>query len=154
MEFSNRKRTKKIKLIYNLIGVVIITGGLYFFWKKNDPVMYGFLVALGIYIALSFVLGFKYIFFSTEGNKVILRYYPVISFLGRNYSSIEFLKTSMKDYEINKTFPFRNISFTIKTKRGIADYPDVGLNALSKAEINMIREELEKILNHDNSTKH
>lgn len=114
--------------------------------------MYGFLIALGVYIVLSFVFGFKYVFFSTEGNKVILRYYPVISFFGRNYSSIEFLKTSMKDYEINKTFPFRNISFSVKTKRGIADYPDVGLNALTKSEINMIQNELEKILNPDNST--
>ena len=76
----------------------------------------------------------------------MIRYYPVISILKKEYESIEFTHSSLVNFQIEKAMGFADLTIAIKTKRGIAEYPAISLAAMSKAEINQIRSELSEIM--------
>ncbi|MDX9883067.1 MAG: hypothetical protein RBS73_13475 [Prolixibacteraceae bacterium] len=145
MEFSNQVRTKKIKRNFNLAVVVFIAIAIYFVWRKEDLIAVYIGIGFVVFLVLMFFLNFNYVSFSTKNGKVVMRYYPVISIFNREYSSIDFQHALLYKYDLKTTFPFREITLTVKTRQGVADYPPVCLNALTKNEINAIREKLEAI---------
>ncbi len=146
MEFSNQKRTKKIKLTFNLACVIMVVVGLIFLWLKMDIA----LIITGVVFAA--IVGFTqfanlcYIFFSTENNKVRIRYYQVISLLKKEYDSIEFPQQTLMNFQIEHSLGGTDLTIAIRTKRGIAEYPTISLAGLSKGQIEQIRQELEEIV--------
>ena len=90
MELSNKKRTVKIKRVFNLSMVTLLLVTLFFVWKESNA---GALIAGGILILSVIVMQFfqiNYIYYSSEGGKILVRYYPIIAFFGKEYSSVEF----------------------------------------------------------------
>jgi hypothetical protein len=146
MEFSNQKRSKIIKRTFNITGIVIVIVGLVFLWMKKDI---PFMITVGVFavfVGISQFANLCYVYFSTENARVLIRYYPVISILKKDYESIEFKHQSLASFQIEKSMGFADLEIAIKTKRGIAEYPTISLAALSKAEIEQIREALAEIL--------
>ena len=145
MEFSNQKRTRKIKRIFNITGIVIVLIGLTFLWLKMDTSVLITVGVFAVYVGISVYANLCYISFSTENGKVVIRYFPVISFFKKEYESVEFAHSALVNFKIEKAFGFADLDITIRTKRGIAEYPTISLAALSKAEVEQIRQELNKI---------
>jgi hypothetical protein len=146
MEISNQKRSKKIKRVFNITGIVIVLIGLAFLWLKKDIL---FMIAVGVfavYVGISQFANLCYVYFSTENGKVLIRYYPVISILKKEYDSIEFAHQALVNFQIEKSMGFADLDIAIKTKRGIAEYPSISLAALSRVEIEQIREGLSEII--------
>ncbi len=149
MEISNQKRSKRIKRIFNLIGIAVVAIGLVFLWLKMDIALMITIGIFVIYVGISVYANLCYVSFSTNNGKVRIKYYPVISFLKKEYDSIEFAHQSLINFQIEKAMGFSDLTIAIRTKRGIAEYPTISLAALSKTEIEQIRQALEEIIRNN-----
>jgi hypothetical protein len=146
MEFSNQTRSKKIKRIFSLIGILIVVIGLVFLWLKMDTAVLITAAVFSAYIGIAQFANLCFVAFSSSNGKFFIRYFPIISMLKKDYESVEFAQTALVNFHIEKSMGFADLTIVIKTKRGIAEYPSISLAALSKSEIEQIREELAKIL--------
>jgi hypothetical protein len=150
MEFSNQIRTKTIKRFFNTGGIIIVLTGLLFLLLKQDLAV---LITAGVfivYVGISLFPNLNYVYFSTEGEKVVIRYYPIITFLKKDYESIEFAKSALFNFKIGSAMGFSDLDIAIRTKRGLAGFPAISLAALSKAEIEQIRQALLEIMKNNN----
>ena len=145
MEISNQKRSKRIKRIFNISGIAIVLIGLVFLWLKQDTAVLITAGVFAIYVGISQFANLCYINFSTNNGKVLIRYYPIISFMKKGFDSIEFAHQSLVNFQIEKSMGFADLTIAIKTKRGIAEYPSISLAALSKDEIEQIDSALSEI---------
>lgn len=149
MTFSNQIRTKKIKQVFNLIGIVIVLIGLIFLWLKMDTAV---LITAGVfivYVGISVYANLCYIYFSTENGKILIHYYPIISILKKEYESVEFAQSALVNFKIENAMGFADLDIVIRTKRGIAEYPTISLAALSKTEIQQIRQAFQEIMKNN-----
>jgi len=146
MEISNQKRSKQIKRTFNLTGILIVVVGLIFLWLKNDTAVLITAGVFAVYVGIAQFANLCYVYFSTENGKVLIRYYPVISILKKEYESIEFAQSALVNFEIEKAMGFSDLTIAIRTKRGIAEYPSISLAAMSKAEIEQISLALSEIM--------
>ena len=149
MEISNQKRSRKIKRSFNLTGIFIVLVGLIFLGLKNDTAV---LITAGVFIVYVGVAQFAnlcYVYFSTNNGKILIRYYPIISLMKKEYEAIEFPLQSLLNFQIEKSMGFSDLTIAIKTKRGIAEYPSISLAALSKDEIEQIKKALLEIMRNN-----
>lgn len=148
MTIKNTEKVSKIKKIFFLVSILIALGILALFLLNH--VMYA-LAGLGIFSMwyLYFhVADYQYIEYSDDAEKIILRYYKVISFTGKAYNSIEFPQYRLRKALFENSF-FGNLSdltLVIKTDRGIAEYPTVSLAGLNTEDRKRIQESLNSIL--------
>ena len=146
MEISNKKRTDKIKRYFNLSVVFLLVLALIFVWKENDigAIITGaFLMLL---VVVSQFIQVNYVYYSSDGKKLLIRYYPVIAFFGKEYNSIEFDKKLLYYAKVKKISVFSDLYLSIKTAKGIAEFPEVSLMGLSKSEIKSIQNDLNKLI--------
>ncbi|MDP2113843.1 MAG: hypothetical protein Q8K69_07270 [Bacteroidota bacterium] len=149
MEISNQKRSKQIKRGFNIGGIIIVLTGLVLLWLKNDV---GVMIAVGVfvvYVGLSQFANLCYVFFSTENGKVLIKYYPIITIMKKEYESIEFAQKTLVNFRIERAMGFKDLEIAIRTKRGIAEYPLISLSALSKVEIEQIVDALTEIIRNN-----
>lgn len=145
MEFSNKKRSKRIKQGFNLYIVILLLVALFFVWKEMDiaALILGGVLILSI-VAVQFV-NLLYVSYSSEGDQVVIRYYPIITFFGKEYNSVEFTKFAFQNAEVKRTLLFSDLIISVKTKKGIAHYPEISLSALSKKQIADLKADLENL---------
>jgi hypothetical protein len=146
MEISNKKRARNIKRFFILTGVLAVAAGQLLLWYKYEVATIILAIVFAFFVVVFLSGGFCYIFFSTENNKVTIRYYPVISIMGKNYNTVEFPQQSLLNFQIEKGLGFSDLTIAIRSQRGIAEYPPISLAALSKAEIEEIRLTLIEIM--------
>ncbi len=146
MEISNQKRTKKIKRNFNFVVLAFIIAALYLLWKEENMITIYVGIGLVVIVVFILVINFNYVSFSSANGKISVRYYPVITLFGREYNSIDFQQELLYKYDLKTMFLFSDLTLTVKTQRGVADYPTVSLTALNRKEIETIRQELETIL--------
>jgi hypothetical protein len=147
MKLNNKKQAANFKRIFFLVSILIALSSLVLFLL--DYTIYG-LAGVGIFSVwyLYFhVADYQFIEFSTENNKVILRYFKAIRFGKASYSSIEFPQQMLrKVYFENSIFgKMSDVSFEIQTKRGIAEYPSVSLSAVPLKDRIKMQDALHKI---------
>lgn len=146
MELSNQQRTRHIKRTFNIIGIVIVLVGLIFLWMKKDTAVMITVGVFIVYVGISQFANLCYIYFSTANDKVLVKYYPIISIMKKEYDAIEFSHKSLVGFQVDKAMGFADLQIAIRTKRGIAEYPAISLSALNKDEIEQIRSALDDIL--------
>ncbi len=146
MEISNQKRSQKIKRGFNLGVVLLLLPILLFVWQEMDlfALINGGLLI--IYIIVFQIVGLDYVQYESTNEMIKVRYYPIISFFGKEYNSIEFRKVLLHKAEVKKTFLFSDLFLEVKTKRGVAEYPSVSLAAMSKKDIAAIKADLSQYL--------
>jgi hypothetical protein len=115
---------------------------IFFIWKEMDLEAVIGAGTLVLYIIGFQLAGFNYIHYQSDGDKLKIQYYPVISFFGKEYSSIEFNKLRLFKAEIKRPFIFSNLHLEVKTKKGIAEFPSVSLAAMCKNDIRAIQNDL------------
>ena len=146
MKIENKSRIRKLRKLFFMGSVVIAVVALILFLSNLN--IYG-LATIGVF-AIWFlffqVSDYQYIYFSDENNKILLRYYKVIRFGNSEYSSIEFPQYMLQNayFENSMAGKMSDLTFIVKTKRGMAEYPSVSLTALTKKE----RKEMQQALNN------
>jgi hypothetical protein len=134
---------KKLRSFYSTLFFLVIIGALLvtniYYGKIAGIDKYGLsMILAGIYILsilYSSIRNYQYIFYSDEGDKIILRYFS-FSFFASKKSSIEIRKTDLAGYETSRQiFGLReNLVLYQNTKKGTAKYPPVSITALSGSE--------------------
>jgi hypothetical protein len=148
MIVANNKRATRLKRVFFLISLLMAVFMLVMF--LTDKLLVALLTG-GTFIIwyLVFIfLDFQYIEYISENGKVILRYYPAIKFGRKDYNMVEIGWGNLYDIKMETTF-FKLVSdltFIVKTKRGIAEYPEVSLSALSQADRKRIEDDLNRLL--------
>jgi len=138
MEISNQAKSKKIKRAFNILGILIVLIGLAFLWLKMDAAV---LITAGVfaaYVGISMYANLCYVYFSTNNGKILIRYFPLISIMKKEYEAIEFPHQALVNFKIEKALGFTDLLIVIKTRRGIAEYPSISLAAMNKDEIEKI----------------
>lgn len=146
MEITNQKRSKNIRQVFNYTGIFIVLFILMFLWLKYDTLLWITIGIFAVFIAVSMFANLCHVYFSTNNGKVVIRYYQIISFLKKDYESIEFAHQALVGFKIEKALGFADLIIAIRTKRGIAEYPSISLAALNKVEIGLINTALSEIM--------
>jgi hypothetical protein len=134
---------KKLRSFYSTLFFLLVIGALLvtniYYGEIAGIDKYEFAIILASIYILSILYStlrnYHYIFYSDEGNRIILRYFS-FSFFTRKKNSIEINKTDLAGYEISRQFfGFReDIILYQRTKKGNAKYPPVSITALTKGE--------------------
>lgn len=132
MKINNRQRATKLKRIFFLGSVVIALAALLFFFLD---MLGGALITVGVFSLwyLYFhVADYQFIEFSTDNDKVVLRYYKSISLGGVKFHEIEFPQEILRKaiFENSVFGKMSDLTLVVKTKRGAAEYPTISLSAL------------------------
>jgi hypothetical protein len=93
-----------------------------------------------MYVFMPMYLNYQYIYFSDEGENIILRYFTA-GIVGGRKNSIQISKNTFSGFRIDKKLGglVQSITLSQKYREGVAKYPPVYISALS-------REEREKII--------
>ncbi len=154
MKLDNRSNTYKVwfrKFLSTVVLMLLLILVGYTDYFKT-PVLgvdkTWYLVVIGIfYIGLSmvnFLVKPNFVFFSDNGDKIVLRYYPMRIF-NQKKNSIEIPKNSLVSWEIKK-FLFGTCEMLFlsgRFKTGIAKYPGVSLSAVNRKDREKIKSALE-----------
>jgi hypothetical protein len=106
------------------------------------------LIAACLYLFITifiYILNLNYIYFNDDGDRIILRYYPIRP-LARKKRSVEIPKTALAKYEIRRSFLNlrRSLILYQKVKNKVAKYPPIGITSLTKQEREIMVRQLEK----------
>lgn len=145
MKISNKKQVRRIKRLFNLGVVILLLPAVFFVWTEMDGAALVSGGVLVLYIVGFQFAGLNYVEYDSTGKMMIIKYYPIIAFLKREYSSIEFRKELLFKAEVKKAFLFFDLHLEVKTRKGIAEYPDLSLAALSKNDIMAIKNDLAEL---------
>lgn len=132
-----------------MTGIIIVLVGLAFLWMKNDTQVLITAGVFAVYVGIAQFANLCYVSFSSENRKILIRYYPIISILKKEYDAIEFAHQALVNFQIEKAMGFADLQISIKTKRGIAEYPSISLAALNQAEIEQISSALSEIMRNN-----
>lgn len=96
------------------------------------------LILVGVWFLLTFTrmfLGYQYIFFTDDGEKIIFRYFTA-GFVSGKKNSVEIDKKSFSGYKIETSFLslIQKITLLQKFQEGVAKYPPIYISALSREE--------------------
>lgn len=150
MKLDNRKNVYKIWLRKFLTTIIltllIIAFGFSEYFKT--PVLgisrTWYLIALALFYsglqAYNILLKANFVYFTDNGEKIILRYYPVRIF-NKKKNSIEIPKKSFVSWETRKFFFGRGEMLFLqgRFKSGIAKYPGVSLSVVNKKDRDRIK---------------
>lgn len=148
MTIKNTEKVSKIKKIFFLVSIVIALGILALFLLDHVLLALAGLGVFSMWYLYFHVADYQYIEFSDDDDKIILRYYKVISFTGKAYNSIEFPKYRLRKANFENSFfgKLSDVTLVIKTDRGIAEYPTVSLAGLTIKDRERIQESLNSII--------
>lgn len=137
---------KIVFLIISIIIVVVLDFYYEDFFGVSNSLIYIILASLYLLsVIFNLLRDYQYIYFSDEGDKIILRYFSPGIFTTKK-NSIEINKSFFAGFKITKSFfgIKEKIVLSQKTKRGIANYPAVSITALSQEEKKRITDSLNK----------
>ena len=155
MKFDNQKTTIRIFLRKMFIAIFFAVLIVFLLMSNlfHKPVL-GFsryqltIAATILYILIvvfSNLILRNYIFFSDEGDKIIIRYYPIRP-IGRKKRAVEIPKIALDHFEVRKSFLGIKKSLILyrKIKGKVAKYPPISITSLTKEEYEMLITQLEK----------
>ncbi|WP_340111223.1 hypothetical protein [Maribellus mangrovi] len=148
MQISNKNRAIKFKRLFFLVSIAIAISTLLLF--LTDLTLYG-IAGVGVFSLwyLYFhVADYQFIEYSDDNERIVLRFYKAVSLGSKSYHSIEFPQNILQNAHFeNSVFgKLSDITFIVRTKRGIAEYPSVSLSALIYEDRKRMQESLFKIL--------
>jgi hypothetical protein len=111
------------------------------------------LMLAGLYLMYAFFpmyLNYQYIYFSDEGEDIIIRYFTA-GMVGGKKNSIQISKKTFSGFKVTKKLGGLIQSLTLfqKFREGIAKYPPVYISALSKEERTKILRSLNQHISNE-----
>lgn len=147
MVFSNKEGVSKLRRTLLFIGLCWLIALVVFLFMELFTVL-AILAGLFLVIAsLIALLNFQYIRIMVENKKLIVRYYSVFS-VERMFQTIEFPVDQLRNVEVYKHFLGLkwDVRFTIRVKKGMADYPPVSFSAIPFKERTRLVMELKNLV--------
>ena len=104
-------------------------------------------IAYLIIVFLPMIRNYQFIYFSDEGETIIIRYFESGIFGGRK-NSVEINKKTLTGFKMESKYfgLIHSITLFQQYKEGVAKYPPVHLSALSKKERAMVNKSLNLIV--------
>ena len=148
MRIENKSRVVKLKRLFFLVSVIIAIVALVLFLLDFTLPAIACVGVFALWFLYFQVADYQYIQFSDENRKILLRYYKAVRLGKSEYNAIEFPQRIIQNaYFENSMFgKMTDLTFIVKTQRGIAEYPSVSLTALTKQERKRIQNALNEIL--------
>jgi hypothetical protein len=147
MVFSNQKVVKKLRLFFFITGacslltmVVLLVAGMF-------TAMVILAVLFLIVVLTIALLNFQYVRIAEERNRLNVRYYSIFA-MEKNFETFDFHLAQLRNVMIDRHFLGLkwDIRFTIRVKKGLADYPPVSLSAVPFRERSILVRELRKLI--------
>ncbi len=157
MVFDNKKTTIRIylwKMIQASITVMLLIGIMVSGWFEKDVLgitkYQWILIVTLVYLILvvvSWLRKLNFFYFSDEGDKILIRYYPIHPLVQKK-KAIQIPKIGLAGYEINSfAFGLKKVLLLSQSVKGkVAKYPPIGITALNRKEINLLIKQLDKYL--------
>lgn len=157
MIFDNKKTTIRIylgKMILVIVTVVLLVGIMVSGWFEKDvfgisKYQWVILVTL-VYLVLvttSRLRQLNYFYFSDEGDKILIRYYPIHPLVQKK-KAVQIPKIGLAGYEIKSSMLGlkKVLILQQKVKGSVAKYPPIGITSLNRKESDLLTKQLNKYL--------
>jgi hypothetical protein len=145
MTFDNSKTI--ISLRIKLFGVTVVFLAFIVLTYIAEMIKYPLLdmgqtawtlILAGLYLLYAFMpmyLNYQYIYFSDDGENIIIRYFTA-GIVGGRKNSIEISKKTYSGFRTDKKLGglIQSVTLFQKFREGVAKYPPVYISALSKEE--------------------
>jgi len=145
MTFDNSKTviSLRIRLFFAIVVLIAFIIMAYFAKIIKFPLLgmsdtIWILILVGINLSVAFmpmVFNYQYIFFSDDGEKIVIRYFTA-GIVGGRKNSVEIDKRSFSGYKVESRFfgLIHSITFYQRFQEGAAKYPPVYISALSRED--------------------
>ena len=147
MDFSNNKWIKKLRIIFLISGLcwLFAIAVLIFLEQFGASVILAGLFL--VIISLIAVLNFQFIRITIEKEKLTVRYYSLFA-VDRMFRMFEFPVTMLQNVELRNYFLGLKLEvrFTVRVKKGLADYPWISLSAIPFRERNKLISSLKNLV--------
>ena len=155
MVFDNKKTTVRIylwKMILAIITVILLVGIMVSGIFEKDILgipKYGWVIIVTLMYLMMIVISrvrlLNYFYFSDEGDKITIRYYPVHPLVQKK-KAVQIPKIGLAGYEIKSLFlGISKVLILRQSVKGrVATYPSIGITALNQKEILLLRKHLDK----------
>lgn len=155
MKIDNKRNTYRIwvsRLIMTVVFALIIVVLIFVPWFDDPEAQFTkyhiIILIAAIYLGINVINYLKkpyFISYSDQGEKIIVRYYPVSMFTSKKHS-IEIPKEQFVKYELSP-FLFKTQHYLIlhQNFRGkVAKYPQISISALDKEDRENMLQSLDK----------
>jgi len=141
-------------MVQAIVTVMLLIGIMVSGWFERDVLgisKYQWVIFVTlIYIILVIIARLRllnYFYFSDEGDKILIRYYPIHPLVQKK-NAIQIPKIGLAGYDIKSSMMGlkKVILFKQKVKGSVASYPPIGITALNKKETDLLKEQLGKYL--------
>jgi len=135
MDFSNTKWVNKLRIFFLVSGLCwLLTIALLIFLEffGASVILAGLFLVVIVLIAL---MNFQYVQITVDKEKVTARYYSIFA-VDRMFSMFEFPVGLLRNIELRQYFLGLKLEvrFTVRVKKGLADYPWINLSAMPFGE--------------------
>lgn len=149
MVINTKEIASRIKLgtmLLTLVYAGFLVAALVFAWSPKHYFEIVLSILYLLFLAFIFVKNYCYIFYNSDGLKIIMRYTSLQPLSAGNYS-IEIPKRDFVKAEIvTSHIGFRkNLIFYVKTPQGVAKFKPVSLSILNKSQVDGIMDELNSL---------
>ncbi|MFO7879209.1 MAG: hypothetical protein ACQES0_01855 [Bacteroidota bacterium] len=149
MVINNKELSARLRLgfmMFVLLYLIIVVLSVVLGWTENHRFALYWSVFFVLAVAFFFIKGYNYIYFNTDGSRIILRYMGAQPLLYSN-NAMEIPKNQFVKYKIKKShFGLRtSIILYQRTEKGLSKYPPVGIDTLTKSERRDMLDVLDKL---------
>ncbi len=150
MQINNRKKVIAVKLrqLFVTIAFIAVLTLLYTTQWITTPLLglgrkqiaLIFLALYLLYMIYQIILNRNFIFFTDEGEKIILRYYSIRPF-AKGSHSIEIPKKDFHSFTIRRSAFYLRPEIVLfqRLPRGIGKFPAISISSLSNKEITALK---------------
>ena len=151
MVINKKELSARIKLgvmLISLVLIALVVTSLIFSWSKNHLLEYILAGVYILFITFVFIKNYNYVYYNSDGPKIIIRYIPLRPLAAGNYS-VEIPRRDFVKAELKTSFLglSKNLLLYVRSSQGVAKFKPVSLTIMSKKEINEILTELSNINN-------
>ncbi|HEC44521.1 MAG TPA: hypothetical protein ENI20_17000 [Bacteroides sp.] len=157
MVLDNKKTAIKVylwKMIQACVTVLLLIGIMITGWFEKDLLgitkyQWVILVSL-VYLILIIVSRLRklnFFYFSDEGDKILIRYYPIQPLVQKK-KAVQIPKIGLAGYDINTVaLGLKKVLILRQTIKGkVAIYPPIGITTLKRKEIDLLKKHLDKYI--------
>jgi hypothetical protein len=147
MFYSNKEGVKKLRMALMLSGASgLLTMTVFLFMETFTPLA----ILAGLFFAaivLTALLNFQFVRIVIERDKLNVSYYSLF-FSNREYRTFEFPLNALHNVKVTKYFPGLKweVRFTVRTKKGLADFPSISLSAVPFRQRSKLVKELKNLI--------
>ncbi len=155
MVIENKKTTIRIylyKMIQAIVTVILLVGIMVSGWFERDVLgvsKYQWIIGVTCIYILMIILArlrqLNYFYFSDEGDKLLIRYYPIHPLVQKK-KALKIPKIGLADYEVRNYLGGlkKVLILRQKVKGKVAPYPPIGITSLKTSELELLQKQLDK----------